>query len=154
MKPYSHKRPPLSMAIQVAGLQRLFGLGVIRWDRSRLCWRGELSPAEYARKYTVQLDYLRNKPPEVHVCEPNLTALAAGRKLPHVYDQEKQELCLYFPGCGYWTPDKSLASTVMLWASLWLFHFELWLVTDVFHGRGEHPVTTEEESALSVSGVP
>lgn len=136
---YYRNRPPLSIAIQVAGLQRSFGLGVIKWDRSRLIWRGELSPSEFSRKYTAELIYARNSHPEVYVREPNLTELAGGRSLPHVYDAEKQLLCLYLPGCGYWTPDKSLASTVISWASLWLFYFELWLVTDVFYGQGQHP---------------
>jgi len=153
MKPYCRNNPPLSMAIQVAGLQRLFGLGVTRWDRSHLCWRGVLSPTEFSRKYAVELKYLRNKPPDVYVREPNLMVLAGGRKLPHVYDQEKQQLCLYLPGCGYWTPDKPLASTVILWATLWLFHFEVWLVTDVFHGQGAHPVSTKETSVLANSTV-
>jgi hypothetical protein len=141
---YYRNRPPLSIAVQVAGLQRLFGLGAIKWDRSRLIWRGELSPSEFSRKYSVELIYMRNRPPEVYVREPNLTELAGGRTLPHVYDSETQELCLYLPGCCYWTTDKSLASTVMSWATLWLFYFELWLLTDVFCGRGQHPTSKQE----------
>jgi len=149
MRPYYRRQPPLSMAIQVAGLQRLFGFGNVRWDRSHLCWRGEIIPTEFSRPYLVELDYRRNMPPEVYVRQPNLRALAGERKLPHVYNQEKQELCLYVPGCGYWTPDKPLASTVMLWTSLWLFYFEVWLVTDVFHGRGEHPAPKPERPLLT-----
>jgi len=113
----------------------------------------EAEQTEFSRKYAVELQYLRNRPPDVYVREPNLTDLADKRKLPHVYDQEKQQLCLYLPGCGYWTPDKPLASTVMLWASLWLFHFEVWLVTDVFHGQGVHPSSTKNKPAFANSTV-
>lgn len=139
MSRYVHQQPPLSMAVQVAGLRRLFPVGNIKWNRSKVLWIGKIMPGEFSRRYTAELKYEQGSQPRIWVREPDLKELARNRPLPHVYDQDKKELCLYVPGCGFWTPDKSLASTVMLWACVWLRHFEVWLVTDVFHGLGLHP---------------
>jgi hypothetical protein len=127
------------MAVQAAGLHRFFPLGRITVNRKVVSWLGKIIPHEYGRTYTIELLYRKNESPKVWVREPDLKELANGRRLPHVYDQTTRELCLYLPGCGFWSADKSVASTMMLWACLWLFYFELWLVTNEWHGRGVHP---------------
>lgn len=38
-----------------------------------------------------------------------------------------------------WTSEMPLAETIIPWASLWLFYFEDWLVTNGWKGGGEHP---------------
>jgi len=133
------KQPPLSMAIQAAGLCRLFPLGKTVLGRNSVSWFGKITPNNYSRTYTVELFYKRGTVPRVWVREPDLKQLAGEKRLPHVCDQKTQELCLYLPGCGFWSSEKSIASTIMLWTCLWLQYFELWLVTDDWHGRGEHP---------------
>ena len=135
-----HSAPPLSIAIQKLRLQRDFPDGRLTSNHSGLSWRGTVRPDEYSRNYDIELIYKKSESPKVFVRSPNLTELSSGRPLPHVYDQKSQHLCLYLPSCGFWTPSKPLSTTVMLWAYLWLRHFEVWLVTDVFHGRGEHPL--------------
>jgi hypothetical protein len=132
------KQPPLSMAIQAAGLRGLFPQGQTASSHNAVSWLGEIRPTDYGRIYTVELKYKRGSLPHVWVREPNLHLLAGERELPHVYP-ETEELCLYFPGCGFWTPAKPIAFTIMQWASLWLNYFELWLVTNEWHGQGEHP---------------
>jgi hypothetical protein len=127
------------MAIQAAGLRRLFPLGKTTASLKQVSWLGELSPHEYGRTYTLELIYKQNQPPRVWVRNVDLIQLAGERKLPHVYDQQAQELCLYLPGRGFWRADMSIASTIMLWAWLWLYNFELWLITNEWHARGEHP---------------
>jgi hypothetical protein len=127
------------MAIQVAGLRNSFPSGAATWNRNRVTWRGKIVPSEYSRAYTVELIYEQGSVPRVWVRDPNLKELAGERSLPHVYDEKEQELCLYLPHCGLWGAEKSVASTVMLWACLWLYYFELWLVSNVWSGRGEHP---------------
>ncbi len=79
------------------------------------------------------------RPPDVWVRDPNLREISEGRPLPHVYDQKTQRLCLYVPGCGFWMPWKALARTMIPWSALWLFNFELWLVSDVWYTAGIHP---------------
>jgi hypothetical protein len=127
------------MAVQAAGLRRLFPSGETIMNRNSVSWFGEIATDDYGRTYIVELIYKQGALPKVWVREPNLKQLAGERLLPHVYDQKTQELCLFLPGCGLWSPEKSIASTIMLWAWLWLQYFELWLVTNEWHGRGEHP---------------
>src|SRR5271156_1398763 len=129
------------MAVQAAGLRRLFPFGKTSANRRAVSWFGQIAPHEYGRTYTVELLYKRNDHPKVWVREPDLRQLAGDRPLPHVYDQKMQELCLYVPGRGFWGDEKPVASTIMLWACLWLYYFEFWLVTNEWHGRGEHPQT-------------
>jgi hypothetical protein len=100
-----------------------------------------MRPSEFARDYNVEVEYTIGTAPNVWVRAPNLHELSGGRELPHVYDQKAQRLCLYLPGCGFWHPALALARTIIPWTALWLYNFELWLVTDVWHTRGEHPTS-------------
>jgi len=127
------------MAVQVAGLRSLFPQGNTILNKNSVSWFGKVATSDYSRTYTLELRYKQGATPKVWVREPDLKVLASDRRLPHVYDQMTQELCLYLPGCGFWTPQKSVAFTIMQWASLWLFYFEIWLVTNEWCGRGEHP---------------
>lgn len=136
---YFRSPSALSIPLQVAELRRCFSFGDLKWDRRHLVWRGEISPDEFSRVYSIMVSYKLGNSPEVFVRQPNLKELAGGRYLPHVYNQETQQLCLFVPGTRFWTPRRLIGSTVMLWACLWLRYFELWLVTDVWHGPGEHP---------------
>jgi hypothetical protein len=58
-----------------------------------------------------------------------------------------------YAACGFWNPANSIASTIMLWACLWLQYFELWLVTDEWHGRGEHPDSKESVRAKGSGSI-
>ena len=127
------------MAVQADGLRRLFPFGKTAMNHNCVSWHGEIVPDEYGRTYTIELRYKRGSYPKIWVRNPDLKKLADGRRLPHVYSQELQELCLYLPGCGFWTVEKPVASTIMFWACLWLYYFELWLITNEWHGRGVHP---------------
>ena len=93
-----------------------------------------------SRVYSLRLTYRQAGPvPQVVVVNPDLTVLAEGRKLPHVYQQTPTRLCLYMPGTGQWTPDKSIAATIVPWTVLWLFYFEQWLLSNEWKGGGFHP---------------
>jgi hypothetical protein len=133
------KQPPLSMAIQAAGLRGLFPQGNTAMGRNSISWIGKIATNDYGRSYTLEMRYKQGAVPQVWVREPNLKLLAGDRRLPHVYNQDTQELCLYLPDCGFWSAEKLVAFTIMQWVSLWLHYFELWLATNEWHGYGEHP---------------
>ncbi len=38
----------------------------------------------------------------------------------------------------------TLADTILPWASLWLFYYEVWLATGEWVGGGEHPGERED----------
>ena len=108
--------------------------------RYRFIWEFEARPTPLSRVYSLRLTYRQAGPaPQVVVVNPDLTVLAKGRKLPHVYQQTPTRLCLYMPRTGQWTPDKSIAATIVLWTILWLFYFEEWLLSDEWKGGGFHP---------------
>jgi hypothetical protein len=83
--------------------------------------------------------------PRVFVDDPDLLALADGRRLPHVYEQQPPRLCLYVPETGEWTPAMRLDQSIVPWAMLWLFYFEEWLVSDEWKGGGVHPGENYED---------
>lgn len=130
---------PLSISVQQLEMRRLFPWGTIRANESQIVWSGEIAPDEYSRSYTLEMRYKLKCSPKVYVRDPDLRELAGNRRLPHMYDQAKQQLCLFLPNVGLWSPDRLIGNTVMLWAIMWLRYFEIWLITDVWHGGGEHP---------------
>jgi len=145
------KQPPVSIAVQALWLRRLFPEGKTTTSRNSVSWRGKVSPGDYARTYLIKLFYKQDSSPKVWVRDPNLKQLAGDRRLPHVYDQEAQLLCLHLPNCGFWGHDKVLAQTILPWACLWLHYFELWLVTNEWHGHGEHPRVKKKENTSTVA---
>jgi hypothetical protein len=141
----------LSIVIQVAGLRDTFPHGTTTWSRFRVKWTGDISPTEYSRLYKVEMVYSLGDFPKVWIKEPNLQELAGNRTLPHVYDSKTQQVCLFVPDGDFWNSDKSLASTVLPWTSLWLYYFEIWLVTDTWHGPGQHPKADKNQTGIPAS---
>jgi len=140
-----HPGATLPIPAHVAGLRSFFPHGTTTWGRDFVNWKGRLSPSDCGRSYGIELNYHLFHQPKVWVRNPNLHEFAGGKPLPHVYDQNVQQLCLYVPGRGYWKPSRSLAVTIVPWTCLWLYYFELWLVTEDFAGKGEHPTLPRAE---------
>jgi hypothetical protein len=95
-----------------------------------------------SRSYKIRIEYREDDTPKVFVESPDLTLLADGRSLPHVY-REPDHLCLYLPGTHEWTPGDRIDLTIVPWVSLWLFYFEEWLESDEWKGGGSHPDSAE-----------
>ena|SRR5215469_5562689 len=113
------------------------GVGSVRLGK--LTWQFTAQPDPLSRVYSVLIEYQQGGAPKVYVREPDLSALADGRKLPHVYHQNPPQLCLYLPGTGEWSPSKRISETVVPWTFLWLWYFEELLASDVCKGGGMHP---------------
>jgi hypothetical protein len=107
--------------------------------RERLVWRCDLSPSPLGRTYSIRIEYRSGSAPKVFVEAPNLIELAGGKRLPHVYQQDPPQLCLYLPKSGEWAPWMRIDQTIVPWAVLWFFYFEDWLRTGVWSGGGMHP---------------
>lgn len=105
----------------------------------RLVWRYIASPTPLSRSYAVRIDYHQGDIPNVFIEEPDLIALANGRRLPHVYEQKPTRLCLYLPRAREWANGMRIDQTIVPWTALWLFYFEEWLTSDDWKGGGEHP---------------
>ncbi|WP_297494684.1 hypothetical protein [Acidocella sp.] len=92
--------------------------------------------------------------PTVFVEQPDLVALAEGRKIPHVYSEAPLKLCLYLPGSGEWHCGLLIANTIVPWAALWLYFFEEWLISDEWKGGGQHPMDTDSDERDGVRQRP
>lgn len=97
----------------------------------RLVWEGQIQPTSHSEDYLVRINYKPPKPPEITVVSPPLEP-PEGVRLPHVYPHER--LCLCYP--EQWKPEMRIDTTIVPWAAEWLFYYELWLFTGVWHGGG------------------
>jgi len=98
---------------------------------------GQLQPSELSDTYTVCVNQKGGRSPEVKVLDPELRQGRNGEKIPHMYSQER--LCLYLPGSGEWKPDDPIAHTILPWALMWLYFYEIWHATGEWRGGGIHP---------------
>lgn len=133
-------RKGLTAAQQFAHLRanRVYG-GQGSLSQGRIVWRYTDAPTPLSRRYGIRLNYENGGLVEVFVDDPDLSLLADGRDLPHVYAQRPARLCLYLPRTREWTPERRVDQTIMPWTTLWLFYFEDWLLTNEWKGGGEHP---------------
>jgi hypothetical protein len=111
-----------------------------RFEGSTLVVTGAIQPCEICDTYWIKLEYRVGRRPKVRVESPPLEG-REGKKIPHMYEQKY--LCLYLPGAGYWSEDKELAKTIIPWASLWLYYYELWHATGEWMGGGVVPGENE-----------
>src|SRR5579883_431538 len=105
----------------------------------KLTWEFAARPDPLSRIYKMRIVYQQGDVPKVYVIDPDLTFLAEGRRLPHVYEQKPTRLCLYLPGGGEWSPSKRISETIVPWTFLWLWYFEEWLASGDWKGGGLHP---------------
>ena len=136
----TNKRP-ISMFAQGGMLRHFFPdstLKIIRFGKG-LIWEGKLQPSELSMTYDIRIEYNTGKDPDVYVINPKPLLLAKEAiKLPHIYNQEKQHLCLYHRRMNEWNECKMIAKTIIPWTSEWLLHYEIWVVTGTWHGGGIH----------------
>jgi hypothetical protein len=104
---------------------------------------GDLVPSPLSATYTVRIALQGGGRPEVRVVSPELKARDDGGQIPHMYGQER--LCLYLPWAGQWTAEKPIAVTIVPWASMWLYFYEVWRATGEWLGGGVEPGENETE---------
>ena len=90
-------------------------------------------------KYLIKVVYHRESHPNVYVLDPKPLTLAKGEtRLKHVYNTEKQHLCIYYKRAKEWDESQFIADTIIPWTSEWLLHYEIWVATGIWHGGGIH----------------
>jgi hypothetical protein len=113
-------------------------LKIVRFGKG-LIWEGKLQPSELSMAYDVRIEYNLGKDPDVYVINPKPLLLAKeAAKLPHIYDHEKQHLCIYHRRMNEWNKRKMIAKTIIPWTCEWLLHYEIWVATGTWHGGGIH----------------
>lgn len=121
----------VSIALQDARIKQLFpGFRYARQNGAAV-WRGTLQPRESSPRYRVVIEYRQGKVPKVRVTWPPLPPTT-----PHLYAD--RTLCLYWPSEWRWGRDQVIAETILPWAALWLYYYELWLDTGEWLGPSSH----------------
>ncbi len=118
-------------------------------DGAGLLWEYRVRPTPLSREYIVRITMKRDGTPDVVVIQPDISELANGRPLPHVYS-DPTRLCLTLPKAHEWTASMRIDQTFVPWAAIWLFYFEEWLVSDNWKGGGEHPSSSTAPAPRSV----
>ena len=125
--------------MQVASLKKKYPDGNATWKRGVVTWTGEIKPASICNTYMVRITWRPERSrPVVRVLSPELET-RPGKRLPHVFADDS--LCLHYH--EEWTPKMKIAETVVPWTSEWLFFYEFWLATGVWHGGGHEPARSE-----------
>lgn len=97
-------------------------------------WEGFVRPTPMSEAYRIRIRYSDHSMPKIFVLAPDLDARRPER-VPHRYADGS--LCLHRP--EQWSPGDSIASTIVPWISLWLYYFEIWVITGKWLGGGDHP---------------
>lgn len=96
----------------------------------------KIKPTEYSSEYIIEIKYKKGYKPTVWLLEPKLQEFD-GKKPHHIYGfcGDKVRLCIYDArdsSCE-WNSGMVLADTVIPWVSTWLFAYEYWLITGIWH---------------------
>lgn len=135
----SIKNKPTTLNVQASGLRNFYPSGKIISIQPFLIWEVYLKPTPISENYKCQITYDLKRAPKVFV-KNSLLVENDLRNLPHVYSQEKKQLCLFYPADKSWNHNKLIAKTIVPWTAEWLFHFEIWRETDCWNGGGVHEV--------------
>jgi len=127
----------LPVAAQIGEMRRRYPHFTAAWRRGHVAWTGTLTPIAGCAEYTVRIGYRLGDQPKVHVLSPVLRDRGDEMQIPHRYGDGS--LCLYRPKYREWTPSHAIAETIVPWSSVWLYDYEVWLVTGAWVGGGEHP---------------
>lgn len=96
-----------------------------------------LQPTAESKIYKIKISArVGKKNVDVFPVKPYIGKYVGERKVPHMYSDGS--LCLYYPKYKEWDYTDKWAETLIPWASLWLYYYEIWLVTDEWLGGGLH----------------
>jgi hypothetical protein len=141
----------LSLTAQLCQLQRTYPAGRGRLLREQLFWEQRIRPRPLSHEYLCRVEYRRDEYPAVYCLDPPLSALANGRRLPHVRSREEPiRLCLFFHEPKCWNDGMLLAKVVIPLTLYWLEFFEEWLFTGEWRGGGTHDITPCPPTSLPV----
>lgn len=137
MKNFLFKRTK-SISAQIASLKSHypnFKVSFLEHDGLMIC--GELQPTPRSDIYHFELSYKLKKKPKILIINPKLVKNFKNESIPHLYSDGS--LCLYQPKYLEFTSKDYISETIIPWASLWLYYYELWHTTGEWLGGGEHP---------------
>ncbi|MDX3917223.1 hypothetical protein H8S90_01040 [Olivibacter sp. SDN3] len=128
---------PKTVLVQAQAIRSRWPGFNVTVSSGRLKAIGSLQPTSRSSAYSIKVIYSLNQHPDIFVLDPKLKRNLNDEKIPHMYSQEK--LCLYRPLYGEFKFSDLISETIIPWACLWLYHYEIWHLTGDWLGGGEHP---------------
>lgn len=120
----------------------------VRKDHRNIDTYITLKPTEDSQSYKLRISArVERIGVNIYPVKPSIGREYAGKKIPHMYPDGS--LCLYYPEYDEWNYSDSWADTLIPWISLWLYYFELWVMTGEWLGGGIHesPKTKSKDFA-------
>lgn len=131
--------------IQLKRIKLLFpDMKVIKSDWNFFEIMLKIQPTPISEVYEIKIVYTNNRSVEIYVINKKLKIASNRKTLPHVYDNDKQQLCLYSPSRKEWDSYNYIDSTIVPWTSEWLYYYELWLPKGKWLGGGHNEYPNEE----------
>lgn len=128
-----------TLAEQVASIRNKYPHFKCKYiSHNKIKISGVLRPTSRSLEYEFSLCYSSSLDPKVKLISPFLQRNNKGELPPHLYKDNC--LCLYRPKYYEFRRKDYLSETIIPWISLWLYYYELWLVTEKWIGGGEHPL--------------
>ncbi len=129
---------PVQQIGRMASTHTQFHVG---WARSVISWTGELQPSAISKKYIVRIEYTFERRPKVLVLTPRLHRRVPKQRIPHTFSDGS--LCLHLH--EDWNPAMFVSDTIVPWASLWLYYYEVWHAIGEWLGGGHEPRIPKNE---------
>ncbi|HIP11149.1 MAG TPA: hypothetical protein EYG73_00385 [Arcobacter sp.] len=113
-------------------------------------WEFDIKPSDFSRIYKVLLiwDFTKTAP-RVYILNDEIHNIAKEKNIPHLYSQEKIQLCLYYPSYNEFSRSMSLCETIVPWTFWWLSYYEEWLHSREWKGGGIHPAINQKDKKVS-----
>jgi len=113
-------------------------------------WEFDVKPFPFSKIYQVLLiwDFSQNNP-KVYILNDEVHIVAKERIIPHLYSQDKLQLCLYKPSYNQFSMNMSLCKTIIPWTYLWISYYEEWVYSDKWKGGGIHIETIQTDKKNS-----
>jgi hypothetical protein len=128
------KAKSLSLAQQRIGVSSNFPNFRYTGNHKVARWYGSLKAGDLYESYRVKIEYRLQKRPVITVLSPKIQRRDDQPKIPHTYPGDHP--CVYFPTTGEWNAEKLIAVTIIPWLAIWLYFYEVWLVTGEWLGGG------------------
>lgn len=135
----------LNMGMQAGKIRSYFPLSKLTFSQNGLSWKYNITPSPLSASYDIKLTYSKGTHPNVFVLNPKLELYPGKKYLPHVYDTDRQWLCIYYRKGKEWNSGLYIADTVIPWTCEWLLHYECWISTGIWHGGGIHNMSEAEK---------
>lgn len=143
-----NKQKDITIIHQKTDLLKTYPESECKSERNDLYWKGILQPTPLSDKYEVLIKYTIRKPPyiQVFVVNQNFKNLD-NPSFPHKYKvyPEKNTVKICLDRYKVFTKKKYISTTIIPWTLEWLYFYEIWNITGVWCGGGEHPINTNNK---------